>query len=133
MFKKGGYHWFSCLSFTTLSKVIFCLFTLFVSLFLLCHGKNLVLLNLNNIFSCIFAILAYSVWSRFVVMFCSKQAVPNDQVNWWFRLLIKFHLIDERLECLLILLFMYAFYLLLQNGILPNFFFHWQNLMILCN
>ena len=73
-------------------------------------------------FRAIFAILALSVWWRFVVTFRSKQDVPNDQVNRWFQLLIKFYLIDERLECLLSLLFMYAFYLLPQNGILSIFF-----------
>ena len=47
-------------------------------------------------------------------MFRSKQGVPNDQINRWFLLLIKFRFIDERLKCLLILLFVYAFYLLSQ-------------------
>ena len=51
-------------------------------------------------------------------MLRSKQDVPNDQVNRRFPLLIKFHLIDECLERLLFILFMYAFYLLPQNGIL---------------
>ena len=77
-------------------------------------------------FQAIFAILVLSVWWRFVAMLRSKQDVPNDQVNRWFPLLIKFHLIDERLECLLFILFMYAFYLLPQNGILNiqiGFFF----------
>ena len=66
------------------------------------------------------------VWWRFVAILRSKQDVPNDQVNRRFPLLIKFHLIDESLECLLFLLFMYAFYLLPQNGILNiqiGFFF----------
>ena len=65
-------------------------------------------------------------------MLRSKQDVPNDEVNRWFPLLIKFHLIDERLEYLLFLLFMYAFYLLPQNGILSDFFYL-QNIMILFN
>ena len=51
-------------------------------------------------------------------MLRSKQDVPNDQVNEWFPLLIKFHLIDEHLQCLIFLLSMYAFYLLPQNGML---------------
>ena len=62
-------------------------------------------------------------------MFHSKQGVPNDQVNWWFPLLIKFYFIDERLECLLIFLFMYTFYLLPQNGTLSVFSFSLQNII----
>ena len=69
-------------------------------------------------FGAIFAMLVLSVWWRFVAMLRSKQDVANDQLNRWFPLLIKFHLIDERVDCLLFLLFMYAFYLLPQNGIL---------------
>ena len=69
-------------------------------------------------FRAIFAILILSVWWRFVAILCSKQDVPNDQVNRRFPLLIKFHLIDECLEHLLFILFMYTFYLLPQNGIL---------------
>ena len=69
-------------------------------------------------FRAIFAILVLSVWWRFVAMLRSKQDVPNDQVNQWFPLLIKFHLIDEGLQCLLFLLSMYVFYLLPQNGML---------------
>ena len=65
-------------------------------------------------------------------MFRSKQDVPSDQANQWFPLLIKFYLIDERLECLLTLLFMCAYYLLHQNRILSTFLFL-QNIMILCN
>ena len=37
--------------------------------------------------------------------------------------IIKFHLIDKRLECLPILLFIYAYFWLPQNRILPTFFF----------
>ena len=76
-------------------------------------------------FALFFAILALSVWWRFVVMLRSRPDVPNDQVNWWFPLLIKFHLIDEHLECLLFLhLCMYVFYFLPQNGILLIFFLY---------
>ena len=45
-------------------------------------------------------------------------------------------MIDKCLECLLLLLFMYAFYLLLLNGILDiqiGFVFTLQNIMMLCN
>ena len=42
----------------------------------------------------------------------------NDQINRLFPLLIKFHLIDQRLKWLLFILFIYAFYLLPQNAIL---------------
>ena len=69
-------------------------------------------------FHAIFRILPLPVWWCFIVMLLSKHDVPNDQVNQWFPLLIKFHLIDEGLQCLLFLLSMYAFYLLLQNGML---------------
>ena len=41
-------------------------------------------------------------------------------------------MIDERLKCLLFLLFMYAFHLLPQNGILSDFFYL-QNIIILLN
>ena len=84
-------------------------------------------------FHAIFAILVLSIWWHFVTMLRSKQDVPNDQVNQWFPLLIKFHLIDECFECLLFLLFMYAFYFLPQNGILniQNGFFSLHNIMIL--
>ena len=67
-------------------------------------------------------------------MLRSKQDVPNDLAN--DPLLIKFHLIDERLEYLLFILFMYVFYLLPQNGILniqTGFFFYLPDIMILCN
>ena len=87
-------------------------------------------------FRAIFAILVLSVWWRFVAMLRSKQDVPNDQVNRWFPLLIKFHLIDGRLECLLFILFMYVFYLLPQNGILnieTKIFFYLHDIMLLCN
>ena len=73
--------------------------------------------NISYFFYANFGILTLYIWWRFVVMFPRKQNVPNDQANQWFPLLIKFHLIDERLECLLILLFMYVYYLLPQNRI----------------
>ena len=41
-------------------------------------------------FCAVFGILALSVWWHFVVMLHSKQDIPNDLVNQWFPLLIKF-------------------------------------------
>ena len=116
----NGHVWLICKIKINTRRAIFCVWAIYSRYFFTLFFEY------KLVFRAIFAILLLSVWWRFVAMLRSKQDVPNDQVNPWFPLLTKFHLIDERLERLLFLLFMYAFYLLPQNGILNiqnGFFF----------